>query len=152
MLQPTENRETLIHRASERAAFARTVENGQFYITNESVMDGNSSIPSCTEHSEPRNSQILRLQAILDDHVKIGPVTGIEVFNQICRNFGCRSTSTITTTRKFEVLGAKITRNVNNTHDNLFLPRLTTRLLEPRQHSSYGARRPRAQTTGGIRQ
>ena len=41
LLQLTKNRETLIHRASEQAAFARTGENEHFYITNESVMDGN---------------------------------------------------------------------------------------------------------------
>ena len=45
MLQLRENRETLIRRASEQAASVRTAENGQFFITNESVMDGNSSAP-----------------------------------------------------------------------------------------------------------
>ena len=40
MLKLTANRDTLIHKASEHAEFARTVESGHFYITNESVMDG----------------------------------------------------------------------------------------------------------------
>ena len=44
MLKLTANRETLIHRASEQGAFARTVEIGQFKITKESAVDGNSSI------------------------------------------------------------------------------------------------------------
>ena len=47
-----------------------------FNITNESVMDGNGSTILCREHSEPRNSQSSCLQAVLTDHVKIGPVTG----------------------------------------------------------------------------
>ena len=53
------------------------MENGQGYITNEYVLGGNSSILLCRE---PRNSQSSRLQAVLTDHVKIGPVTGIEGF------------------------------------------------------------------------
>ena len=40
LLQITENPEMLIRTPSEQAAFARTVQNGPFYITNESVMDG----------------------------------------------------------------------------------------------------------------
>ena len=47
---------------------------------NESVMDGHSSTPLCREYSGPRNSRNSRLQTILNDHVKIGPVTGIDVF------------------------------------------------------------------------
>ena len=58
LLQLTENHEKLIHKASERAEFARTVENRQFYITNESfVMDENSSTLLCREYSDQRNSQ-----------------------------------------------------------------------------------------------
>ena len=52
---------------------------GHFYSTNESVRDGNSSTPLCREYSEPRNSLSSRINAALIDHVKIGPVTGIEV-------------------------------------------------------------------------
>ena len=33
----------------------------------------------CREYTGPKNSQISRLQAILNHHGKIGPVTGIEV-------------------------------------------------------------------------
>ena len=69
MLKLTANRETVNHRASEQAEFARTVEISQSYITNESVMDGSS-----------RHSQSSILQSDLNDHVKIGPVTRIEVF------------------------------------------------------------------------
>ena len=78
-LQLAENRETLIRRASEQAAFARTVENEHFYITEESVMDANNDIPLCREFSEPGISQISNLQSVLNDHVQIGPVTGIEL-------------------------------------------------------------------------
>ena len=42
---------TLIGRASGQAAFARKEKGGQLYITNESVMDGNSSTPPCTERT-----------------------------------------------------------------------------------------------------
>ena len=44
LLHLTLNHETLIRKASEQAACARTVEIGQFYITNEAVMGGNSSL------------------------------------------------------------------------------------------------------------
>ena len=50
LLQLTESQD-------EQAAFARTVEIGQFQNTNETVMDGNSSTRSCREDSEPRISQ-----------------------------------------------------------------------------------------------
>ena len=43
-------------------------------------MDGISPVPLCAgQYSEPRNSQTSRLQSDLNDHVKIGPVTGIDV-------------------------------------------------------------------------
>ena len=58
LLQLTENLETLIRRASEQTAFARTAEHGQVHITNESVMDGNSSTPLRRESSESRNPQV----------------------------------------------------------------------------------------------
>ena len=56
------------------------MENGHKYIAYECVWDGNSSTPFCRECSEPWTSQNLRLQAVVTDHVKIGPVTEIEVF------------------------------------------------------------------------
>ena len=81
MLKLTANRETLIHRASDQAEFSRTVDIEQFFITNDSVVDGNSTTPRCSEYSEPRISQNSRLRAMLLDHVKIGSVTEIEVSN-----------------------------------------------------------------------
>ena len=39
-----------------------------------------SSTPKCREIQKTTNSQNSRLQAVLNVHVKIGPVTGIEVF------------------------------------------------------------------------
>ena len=42
-------------------------------------MDGNSSPPPCREYTGPRNFQHSSLQATLDDHGKVVPVTGIEV-------------------------------------------------------------------------
>ena len=64
LLQLTENRETQIHRASELADYARTVESGQIFFTNGSVMDGNSSALSCRWYAELRNSQNSILQSI----------------------------------------------------------------------------------------
>ena len=52
MLHLTENRETLIRRASEQASCTRTVEIGQFYVTNESVRKGNRSIFSYAENAQ----------------------------------------------------------------------------------------------------
>ena len=82
LLQLAANHETLIRRASEQAACARTVESGQFHITNESVMDGNSSTLFFFAKKTPGHGMLKnsRLQAILDGHVKIGPLTEIEVF------------------------------------------------------------------------
>ena len=112
----------------------------KFYITNESVMDGKSSTPLCRDSSEPRNShQSSRFQAALTDHVKIGPVTGIEVFklagiwglkykyrhNQEIRGLGCEYHEEL------------------NTHDNFFPQRLTTHILKPchQQSTSCGGDR-----------
>ena len=55
--------------------------------------------------STPRNSQNSRFQAILNDRVKIGPASGIEVFEP-AGILGYRSASTVTTTMKIEVMGA----------------------------------------------
>ena len=113
MLKLTANREPLTHKASEQAQFARTVDIRQCYITNDSVVDGNSSTPLCTEYSndfvvdgncstplcteysELRNSQNSRLQAI-SNHMKIGPTSEIEYSN--LQGSGHRSASTVTTT------------------------------------------------------
>ena len=43
----TANRETVIHSTSKQEEFASMVEIGQIYITNESVIDGNSSTLEC---------------------------------------------------------------------------------------------------------
>ena len=43
-------------------------------------MDGNSSNHLCGEYAETRNAQSSRSQAVLTNHVKIGPVTLSEVF------------------------------------------------------------------------
>ena len=74
----TANRETLIHKASEHAEFARMVAIGQFYITNDSLVDGNSSTPMNTQSQ--RILDIQDYKQILNVHVKIGPVTEFEVF------------------------------------------------------------------------
>ena len=47
-------------KASEQAAHARTVENGQLYITNESVMGGNRSTHLRRAYSDRKNSQSSR--------------------------------------------------------------------------------------------
>ena len=87
--------------------FARTVENRKFHNTLVSFMEGNGSTPVCREYSEPRNSQCSRIQAILIDHVKIGPVTGIEVFRS-AGTLVIEVQSTVTITSEKEVLGANI--------------------------------------------
>ena len=85
MLKLTENREALMHRVSEQAAFARTVEIGQFHTRNESGMDGNSSALSCREYSGEgipqeitSNSQRTREDRDADRNRSF----------RICRNFG----------------------------------------------------------------
>ena len=80
LLQYMENRETMVRKVSEQAAYAKTVENGPLYKPNDSVMERNSSTLLCRDHPEQRNSQSSRLQAVLTDHVKVGPEIGIEVF------------------------------------------------------------------------
>ena len=110
MVQPTENREALIHRASEQGAIARTVENGRFCTSNESGVNGNSSTPLCRDFSEPRDSRNSRLQAVLP-RSREDRTSDRNQSVQIFRNFGDRNASTVTTTRKFEVLGVKITGN-----------------------------------------
>ena len=66
MLKLVANRETLIHRASEQATCASTMDIGTFCITSDSVFDGNSSTLL-----EPNISQNSRLRAILIDNVKM---------------------------------------------------------------------------------
>ena len=78
-------------------------------FTNESVLDGISSFLFRRDQSEARNSKNSRLHAVLNDHVKMVPVTGIEV-NKSAETLGI-SASTVTTTWEFEVLRAYITRN-----------------------------------------
>ena len=76
MLQFTQNHETLIRKASEQAVFARTV--GYFYINLIWI-----ETALLFQAENPKKQEILkssRLKAVLTDHVKIGPVTGIEVF------------------------------------------------------------------------
>ena len=55
MLKLTASRETLIHLASGWAKFTKAVDIGQCYITNDSVVDGNSCTAPCREDSEARN-------------------------------------------------------------------------------------------------
>ena len=82
MLHLRENRETLIRGKfrQHRHIFFSSLENGHFYSTLETVMDGNSSTLLFREHSEPRKCQHSGLQAVLTDQVRIGPVTGLGVF------------------------------------------------------------------------
>ena len=118
---PTENHETRIRKPSEQAVFARTVENGQFYITNVSFY-WRKQFYSC-------------LQRILK--TKKFPVTGIEVF---------RSAETLVIevqvpsqqprNKKYWVW---VCRGLNNTHDNLFVQRPTTEILKSCHHSCQWA-------------
>ena len=79
LLKLTVNHETLIHKASEQAAIASTVKNWQFYITNESVMYGNSLIQEFSK--------------FYLDSKQFSPII-------IYSNCGDWSTSTVKTTRK----------------------------------------------------
>ena len=56
------------------------MENGQLYITHESVIDGKKFYFLRNERAEPRNPQNSKCQAVLTHFVRIVPVTGIEVF------------------------------------------------------------------------
>ena len=104
------------------------------HSTNESVMDGHSYTLLCREYSGPRNSQNSRLQAVLNDLVEMGPVTGIEVFNSA-------ETLVIEVQVPSQQPGnpksrVRISRGMKKTHDNLFPQRLTNKFLKPRHHSS----------------
>ena len=65
MLRLTTNLETLTHMDCEQAKFARTVDIGQFIITNDFLWIQLTFL--CKECSERRNSQSSRLRAILVD-------------------------------------------------------------------------------------
>ena len=68
----TENREVLFRRASEQASCATIPMNLSWLPT--------APLLVCTEYSEPKDSKHSRLQSVLEHSVKIGPVSGIEVF------------------------------------------------------------------------
>ena len=147
-VQLTEKHETMIRKASDQAAFARTVENVQFHITNESAMDGNSSTPSCREGVEPKNSQRTRLQAVLTDDVKIGPATGIEVFKSAgTLVFGVQLPSQ---QPGYEKSWVRIWRGVEQ-YARQCIPTQTDRkhLAAVPSQQSLSCGRPRAQETSG---
>ena len=79
----TENHERMIRKLPKRHYLPERCGKWTIPITNESVIGGISSTLSCREYSEPWNSQYSRLQAVLTNHVKIGPVTGTEVFKSV---------------------------------------------------------------------
>ena len=135
MLKLTANRETLMHRASEEAAFAWTVAIGQFYITNESVMDGCSSTPLFTEFSEPRNSQNSRGQAILNDHVKTAELKYSTLLELWSQKYEYRHDN-----QGIWSLGCLYHEELNSAHDNLFPKILNAKILEPCfRRSRWGA-------------
>ena len=148
MLQLTENRETLIRETSEHAAFARTVEIGQFYIANETVVDANSSTLICRECSEPLNSQGSRLQSVLNGRVKIGPVTGIEVFKsartlvvevQVPSQQSGNSKSWV-----------RISRGIEQHARHCILAETDHQHIEAASQQSMRCGRPRVKSTGGT--
>ena len=128
-----ENRETLIHRASEQE-FARTVEIAESYITKESVygwkqfdshMQRMLKALEFSKFKISSNSERSREDRVSDRNRSV----------RICRNFGNRSTRTVTTSRKFEVVGACLTRNQ------------TVRTTTNSKHF-LNTKKPRAQTQG----
>ena len=66
--------------------------------------------PLCREDSEPKNSQNPRLSAVPNDHVKIGPVTGIEA-NKPAVTLVIEAHDPSQQSGKFEVLGSNVTRH-----------------------------------------
>ena len=74
----TPKRETLIHRASELSFPHRWILGN--LVSPIILLWMETALLLIAENSEPMNSQSSRLQAIPNDHVKIGPVTAIEVF------------------------------------------------------------------------
>ena len=73
MLKLTANRETLIRRASEQAAFARTAEMDNSAVPKNLCWMETLLYEENTQNE--KNCRDSRSQAILNDHVKIGPVT-----------------------------------------------------------------------------
>ena len=109
MLKHHANRETLVRRASEQAAYARTVESGpsqhyelvcrrwkRFFFFAKNTQNLGTSKFKITSSAK-------RLRKDRDSESNRSV--------RICRNFGYISTNTVTTNMKFEVLVAYITRN-----------------------------------------
>ena len=81
MLKLSASHKILIHRNSEQTIFP------EWWILGNSLspmiplrMKIVLSTLQCWEHPEPRNSRNSRSGAIIIDRVKVGPLTGIEVF------------------------------------------------------------------------
>ena len=72
LLKLTENREALIHRASDQAEFARKVELGQFCITDETAMYGHRSTVLCREYIGHRNQHLGCLE--IHDYKHFSPI------------------------------------------------------------------------------
>ena len=90
-------------------------------------MDGNSSTPRRREYSEPRNSQNSTLRAMLIDHVKIGPVTEIDV----CESAGALVKEVQVASRNMKILGAYLTR-CWAAHNTIYPSRyFTPKIMEP---------------------
>ena len=86
--QLTENHETLILKASEQAAFAKTVENDNSTSpTNESDKDRNSSSPLCREYSEPKKFSKFELVSSSFRSCQDWTIDWSRSI-QICKNFG----------------------------------------------------------------
>ena len=108
MLKHHANRETLFRRASEQAAYARTVESGpsqhyEFvcYRWKRFFFAKNTHNLGISKFKITSSAERLRKDRDSESNRSV----------RICRNFGYRSTNTVTTNMKFEVLVAYITRN-----------------------------------------
>ena len=91
-------------------------------------MDGKSSTPACRDYPRPTDCRNSRFTSN-PKRSREDRSAEIEVFEYL-QNFGFRSTSTVTTTKKLEFLGV-YHEQVNRTHDNLFLKILNTKIMEP---------------------
>ena len=129
MLNLTANRETLIHKASEQAEFARTVEIGQYWITNVSVMDGHSSTLFFAEKTQSLGMiDTQDHKQLINDHAKIGPVTELEVF-EFAR---AEVLEVHVPSRQPGNAKSKVhNEEWHSTHDNLFSKILSTKVLDP---------------------
>ena len=138
LLQLTANRGTLIHRASEQAAF----------LPERWKLDCSTYHRICNGWNQLYSSmqRMLRIKKFSIFEISSSSWQSCEDRTsdwswsvQICRNFGEGSTSTSTKNQEIQSSGCVYHDELNTTQDNFFLQRVTTEVLEPRHHSNQWA-------------